>query len=265
MVTGVIGIGRLGSSLVRGFINGGIKPREIYVYDISIDVLKRIESLGIVICRSVDEVVESSNIIIIAVKPQDITSVVKYIGNKSIENKIIVSVAAFVPLGLLEKYINKNVVYRAMPNIAVEINKGFTALAPIDRRNLDVEELFKVVGDVVWVREEILDLLTIISASTPAVIAELIDSFMLAALKAGIPYDIAKNAIASVFHGIGKLFGTKDFSSIRDSVITPRGSTIILIEKLYTYEVKNRLIKALIDSIEEYLEKLNIFRKSLNQ
>uniref|UniRef100_A0A7J3MX55 Pyrroline-5-carboxylate reductase dimerisation domain-containing protein n=1 Tax=Ignisphaera aggregans TaxID=334771 RepID=A0A7J3MX55_9CREN len=86
---------------------------------------------------------------------------------------------------------------------------------------------------------------------------------MLAALKAGVPYGIAKRATLSVFQGVGKLCEYRDLSSVRDSVITPRGTTISLVEKIYMYEVKSRLMKALIDSIEEYLDRLKKYRENI--
>lgn len=265
MSIGIIGIGRLGIALVRGFIGGGIQPKEIHVYDISSEAMKRAEVLGVRLCRSIGDVIDSSDISIIAVKPKDVENVLKEVATHISEEKALVSVAAFVPLKAIERHIDKGEVYRAMPNIAVEVNKGFIALTPVQRKKDNIEKLFSVIGEVVWVDEATLDLLTIISASTPAIVAEFIDSFMLAALKIGVPYDIAKKAIAAVFQGVGKLFEVKDVNLIRDSVITPRGSTIILIEKLYTYEVKSRLVKALIDSAEEYLEILKGFAKGFEQ
>lgn len=264
MTIGIIGVGRLGTALARGFIGGGIDPEDIYVYDISSEALKRVEALGVKLCSSVDELVDSSKIIIVSVKPLDVLGVVKGIAPKLGEDKVLVSVAAFIPLKAIERYVSRRNVYRVMPNIAVEIGKGFTAISPPDRKNDGIENLFRTLGEVVWVKEEILDLLTIVSASTPAVVAEIIDVFILAALKAGVPYDIARKAVASVFQGVGKLVEIKDISNIRDSVITPRGSTIILVEKLYTYEAKNRLLKALVDSVEEYIERLEKFKKELD-
>lgn len=263
MIVGIIGVGRLGLALVKGLINGGIDPNKINVYDVSVEALKRVEPLGVLLCRSISDLVEASEIIVVSVKPGDILDVVKAIAPALTEDKVLVSVAAFVPLQSIESYTKNRRVYRAMPNIAIEVNKGFTALTPPERKCSKVEELFRVLGEVAWVKEDLLDLMTLISASTPAIVAELIDAFILAALKAGVPYDLTKKAVASVFQGVGKLAELKDVSSIRDSVITPRGSTIILIEKLYTYGVKGRLVKALSDAVEEYLEKLEKFRKEL--
>lgn len=264
MAIGVVGVGRLGLALVKGFIGGGIDPKDINVYDISIEALKRVEPLGVSIRRSIKDLVDASDTIIVSVKPRDTLDVVKAVAPTLTEDRILVSVAAFISLQAIESNVEVKRVYRAMPNIAVEVNKGFTALTPPEKKCTEVENLFKVLGEVVWVKENLLDLMTLISASTPAIVAELIDTFILVALKAGVPYDLARRAATSVFQGVGKLAELKDVSTIRDSVITPRGSTIILVEKLYTYEVKGRLIKALSDAVEEYLEKLEKFRKEFS-
>lgn len=256
MNIGVIGFGRMGRAITIGLINRGLNLHDITVYDKDATVLQQAKMLGVRTASSNSEVVMYSRIAILAVKPSDILKVVDEISPVA-ENKIIVSIAALIPYKAIKNRLPKSYVYRAMPNIAVEVNSGFTALTPHGEMDSEVEKLFQYLGDVVWVDEEVLDMLTVISASTPALIAEIADAFILAALKLGVPYAVAKRAVSSLFKGVGELLNSKSICDVRDSVITPRGVTIRLIEKLYTSNAKSKLLEALLNTIEEYLSMLS--------
>ncbi|ADM27424.1 Pyrroline-5-carboxylate reductase [Ignisphaera aggregans DSM 17230] len=259
MDIGVIGIGRMGRAIIKGFISGGIDPKKIYVYDVSPMAIESIRGMGVNICSSNIEVVRSSNLVILAVKPSQVRGVAEDI-SRYVDGKIVISIAAFIQLKMLEKILSGARIYRVMPNIGVEVNTGFIAITPPSAMDSNIDRLFRLLGEVVWVDEDVLDLLTLMSASTPALIAEIADALILASLKAGIPYDIAKKATAHVLQGVGKLLLYRDTSSIRDSVITPRGTTIELIERIYTEEAKSRLLSALIKTIEKYLELLEKYK-----
>lgn len=252
---GIVGFGRMGRAIALGLSRAGVDRNSIAINDKVPQAVEEAKSLGFKVFNNVKDLVLSSDMIIIAVKPKDIEDLAKDVGDAA-KGKIVVSVAALVKLETLEKLFPNTKVYRAMPNIAVEINKGFIALAPSIRAEPVVENLFKLLGDVEWVDEEVLDMLTFYSASTPAIVVELFDAFMLSALKAGLPHNIARKAFSSVFQGVASLVQVKDVSTIRDSVITPKGVTIRAIEKLYTYGVKQLLLKALNDSFNEYQQML---------
>ncbi|MEL9940200.1 MAG: pyrroline-5-carboxylate reductase dimerization domain-containing protein [Ignisphaera sp.] len=248
---GLIGFGRMGKAIAVGFAKAGIEKACLTVYDKAPQARADAESLGFRVVGSAEDVFTVSNIIIVAVKPGDVEEALKNLADFA-SNKIVVSIAAATPLKKLENLLPKSTVYRAMPNVAVEINKGFIALSPPSRKNDYVEKVFSLLGTVEWVDEKILDMLTFYSASTPAMVAELFDTFLLSALRAGVPYNIAKKALSTVFQGVGALLEAKSVSDLRDSVITPRGVTIKAIEKIYVYGAKQTLLKALDDAYDEY-------------
>jgi len=191
-------------------------------------------------------------IIIIALKPLTILENVELLKNIP-RGKVIVSVAAFLPLSFYKKIINNNEVYRAMPNVNVEVNKGFIALHG-EKADL-IEKLFRLLGEVEWVNEEVLDKLTLIAASSPAVITELIDALEIAAMYMGIPQNIARKAILSVFKGTAELAYIKELQSIRNSIITPKGITSRLMREFIKQNIKSSLLDTFIQASEE-LEKM---------
>jgi len=258
---GIIGVGKLGFSLVQGLVKSGYPVSSIHVFDKSKSMLDRAAELGLKICGSLEELVSLSNIIIISVRPNDVEGVARELAKIRVEGKKVVSTAAFVSLRALEELIGTPSVYRAMPNIAAEVNSSFTALSPPNRKNIGIEKIFTYIGVVEWVDEQVLDALTITSSSTPAVVAELMDAFVLASLRAGVPLDVAMRSVAMVFQGIGKLAEQKELWSIRNTVATPGGTTVRLLQKIYEHGVKERLLSALVEAYEEFSKKLSEYRE----
>lgn len=266
MYVGFVGVGKLGSALIKGLVNKGYPSSNIYIYDKSSLGVYKIEKLGVNICKDIKELIDRSDIIIISVRPQDIHSLSNQLRTISIgSEKILISTIALVPLWFLEKVIKGGVIYRAMPNIAAEVNSSFTAVSPQDKRNEKIDELFSYLGVVEWVDEEVLDSLTLMSASIPALVIEIIDTFILASLKAGIPIDIAKKSIITVLRGVTSLYEIKELSTIRNSIITPKGITVNLIENFYSYEVKSRLLTSIVSTYSEFQEKMERFRENLKK
>lgn len=262
---GVIGVGKLGTAILRGLINSGISPIDLFAYDLSPSSIERAEELGVNVCDSYSDVVTEAEVLIISVKPNDMTNVLSVLRELPLDGKFIVSTAAFIPLRYIEKWLDVKNVYRSMPNIAVEANAGFIALSPPSRRSALIEDIFSRLGDIEWVNERVLDLLTILSASTPAVVAELLDAFVLASLRAGVPLDVASRAASKVFIGVGKLAERKNLIDIRNSVITPGGTTIKLLENIHRYGVKNSLLLSITDTVDEFLDVLEEYTKEIEK
>lgn len=258
---GVVGFGRMGRAILVGLAKGGLQRSELAAYDVDPGALEACRAMGFVAYESPLRLAEEVDVYVIAVKPKDVTKVAEAAA-PALRGKAVVSVAAMVSLAELEALFPGAQVFRAMPNVAVEVNSGFIALAPRERRCEGVESLFSTLGTVVWVDEEVLDLLTFFSASTPAAFAELADSLILAALRAGLPHSLAKSAAASVLKGVGRLLEEKGVTEVRDSIITPGGITIRLVEHLYGLEVKSRFLEALVAAFEEYGEMLRQRREA---
>ncbi|MEZ0394735.1 MAG: pyrroline-5-carboxylate reductase dimerization domain-containing protein [Desulfurococcaceae archaeon] len=254
-----MGFGRLGEAIARGLINAGYDGSSILVYDKSNGALERARSLGLRVLGSARDVCSDSTAVFVSVKPGDVEEVLRGLSDVA-SGKVVFSTAALVPLERLSKALGTSGgLYRVMPNIMVKVNKGFIGVAP-PRRERRVEGLLSLLGEVVWVEEEVLDMLTLASASTPAVVAELADAILLSALKLGVPYDVARRATASVLEGVGALLRHENSSSLRDSVITPGGVTIRMIEKLYSSGAKAKLLEALSLAMDEYRAMLTEFR-----
>lgn len=219
--------------------------------------------MGVNVFLSNEPVVKNSDLIIVTLKPYVVINVLNSLSNL-LKDKVVVSAAALIPLSSYTSILKDCEVYRIMPNVNVEVNKGFIALSGERKGNARlVEEVFSMLGDVVWVDEDVLNKLTIISASMPALIVELIDAMELAALYLGIPHNLARRAIVKSLIGTAVLTEVKDLISIRNSIITPRGITIKLLRKYMNLNIKSSIMETLIYASEELDKLLEAFNKNL--
>ena len=128
---GIIGIGKMGDTLLKGALKV-IEKEKIIIYDINNPLLEeRSKNYNIDKAMSNIDLVKKSKIIIIAVLPQVIDGVLKEISNDLDGEQIIISIAAGVSIQHINKYINKNMgIIRVMPNISALIGEGATVLSP---------------------------------------------------------------------------------------------------------------------------------------
>ncbi|MFH0876605.1 MAG: pyrroline-5-carboxylate reductase [Candidatus Omnitrophota bacterium] len=176
---GLIGCGNMGSALAEN-LKKKAQPKEIFVVDKD---KERQESLvrrfGVKSCASVRELVSQSDVLILAVKPQDLQAVATDL--RGISGKLIISIAAGVSLATLEEKISKKTaLVRAMPNLNALIGRSVTALCPnrlADKEDVDVAtEIFMAVGDVVFIQESQMNAFTAVAGSGPAFVAYMKDT-----------------------------------------------------------------------------------------
>jgi len=165
--------------------------------------------------------------VVISVKPWDVESVALEVRGV-VEGKVVVSVAAGVKLAMLSRLLPGAIVYRAMPNLGVEIGLSLTALAEKrgSEHDMMVENLFRCVGEVFWVKEELIPAWTGIAGSGPGLLASIGDAILLAAVAAGIPAEQAERMVAKLLEATGRLVERYGLSGLRNAVATPGGTTI---------------------------------------
>lgn len=174
---GIVGCGNMGAALAT-HIARFLPLWSLVVYDI--DRAKReglARNAGAGSAASLAELVDASGVFLIAVKPQDIDPVLAAVRGRP--DKLIISIAAGIPLAYLEKGVAGGEVVRAMPNLNALIGRSVTALSFGDsvseaHRQL-AKKIFEAVGAVVFVAEGLMDVVTAISGSGPAFVAYMKD------------------------------------------------------------------------------------------
>ncbi|MCL2173069.1 MAG: pyrroline-5-carboxylate reductase, partial [Candidatus Bathyarchaeota archaeon] len=251
----VIGAGMMGSAIIKSLIKGGYNG-QITAVDIQTQKIGELEKLGVKAGLDNCKAAAEADIIFVIVKPGDIEKVLKEI-NKETRDKIVISVAATVPLAFLHKQVPEAKIVRIMPNLGVMVQASYTAYCY--GVNVTVEEkqkvqtLLNMMGLCDEVDEKYMDALTAVSGSGPGYMSIIIEALTYAGLKVGLPRNIAQKSAAQTMIGTAKLVIelNEDPAKIRDMTTTPGGTTI---EAIYQIE-QSQIRPAMIRAIEEATKK----------
>jgi pyrroline-5-carboxylate reductase len=253
---GFIGSGNMGEALINGLIvSGSSKPDHIICSDIREDQLTRMEATyGIQTTTDNTEVVKQADIIIYAIKPQIMAQVLMETADYLDGSKLIISIAAGVPLVAIENCLKKDLrLIRVMPNVAVAVNEGAAAIAAGKHAKAEdiqlAKDIFNSVGKCVFLKEnDLLDAVTGLSGSGPAYIFMIVEALADAGVKVGLSRQDAQFLASQTVLGAAKLLletGTHP-GQLKDSVTSPGGTAIA---GLHTLE-KGGLRTTLIDAVE---------------
>lgn len=223
-----------------------------------IEKIKELENFHITISNNNREAVEGSDIVIFALKPYDLISEMRIL-HDSLEDKIVISMAAAISLSQMREVLKKAYLVRAMTNIAAKVSSGFTPFA-VQQMNEEyikkVEAVLSSFGETQLVEERYMDALTALSGSGPAYILTIIEAMMYGGLKVGLPRDLALKASYQTVLGSAKLLAesTEHPSVIKERVITPGGVTIEGIFELEDLRLRTAIMRAIESSTKKSAE-----------
>jgi len=234
MKIGIIGVGNMGSALIRGVIKAGLYlPLDILGADKDLAKLRTLsQEIGIKPCENNKEVVRGAEVVILAVKPQDIKFVLGQLRDVVRENQVLISIAAGIPLSFIEQTLGRTIpLIRAMPNTPALIGRGVTALAPGQHATDDhvtiAKKIFEAVGSAVVVDEAMMDLVTALSGSGPGFVFRIMEAFVDAGLREGMDQETALHLVVDTFVGAACLVreSREALASLREKVTSPGGTT----------------------------------------
>jgi pyrroline-5-carboxylate reductase len=250
---GLIGVGNMGTALLKGILSSNTLDKErIVIYDANEEIIKnRIEEFHVKSVNSNTELVQQVKFIIIAVKPQNIDSVLEEIGPKLSEDQIVISIAAGVSLDYMKKFIKKNTgLVRVMPNTPALVGEGASAIAhnnDISEKDLNyVKRILKSVGKAVVLEEKLIDAVTGLSGSGPAYVFVFIEALADGGVKMGIPRNIALTLATQTVLGSAKLVieTGKHPGELKDMVASPGGTTISALHEIEKGKLRATIISA---------------------
>lgn len=232
----VIGAGTIGSAIAKSLLCKGFE--NIAATRRQADRLKELTSLGATVTSDNKRAVADADVVILCVKPSDALEVLEEIKEEAAD-KLVISVAAALPLQLLKSKAPRSRFIRAMPNMAVLVQESFTAYCVDGDATIEDRErakgIFEAMGKHREVAETYLDAITGLSGSAPAYLAIVVEALMYAGLKVGLPRDLALASSAQSLVGLGRLIQetAKHPAELKDLVVTPAGVTI---EAIYQVE-----------------------------
>jgi pyrroline-5-carboxylate reductase len=252
---GFIGSGNMGEALISGLVlSKAAKPENIICSDIAEDLLKEVQS-KYKISTTTDniEVAKKSDIVIYATKPQILGSVLKETASALDQSKLIISIAAGVPLAAIAAGLQKELrLIRVMPNICAFVKESATAIAAGEFALKDDVELaraiFDSVGRTVFIQENVLmDAFTGLSGSGPAYIFTIVDAMADGGVKMGLSRKDSLFLSTQTVLGAAKLLleSQEHPGQLKDRVASPGGTAIAGIHTLEQGGLRTTMINAI--------------------
>jgi pyrroline-5-carboxylate reductase len=250
----VLGAGNMGGALIGGIVNRVTPADQVIATTRTPERAAELSAkYGILATAGCNlEAATVADLIVLAVKPGTLPKVVTEIRDALSDQKILLSLAASVPISLIEKLAGKRMpIFRAMPNIPVVVEEGATAVAANsactpEQRKI-IEDIFRSVGVMVFVEEEMMHAVTALSGSGPAYIYMVIEAMIAGGLKMGLSREISTRLAEQTVLGAAKLVRETGLhpAVLRDQVITPGGVTISAIHELERHGLRSMLISAI--------------------
>lgn len=251
----LLGAGNIGAALIGGILKGGVADRKHLLATVRTNdrakELSQKYSIPVTAGKN-REAAQWGDVVILAVKPSTLPRVLEEIRDVLRGDQTLISLAAAVPIVLIEKIVGKRIaIFRAMPNIPVVVEEGATAVAANaagggSHRKL-VEKIFRAVGVVCFVEEELMHAVTALSGSGPAYIYMVIEALIAGGLKMGLSREISTRLSEQTVLGAAKLVRETMLhpAILKDQVITPGGVTISAIHELERHGLRAMLISAI--------------------
>ena len=232
---GFIGAGNMGEALIKGILKAKLlSSQKVYASDIRETRRKQLQkAYGIKTFKDNLKLVSQVNIIILAVKPQNMEDLLGEIAPSIDKKHLVVSIAAGITTSHILKRLNDTIsVIRIMPNTPALIQEGASALSMGKHANKSdlkrVQKLFESVGKTVVVDESLMDAVTGLSGSGPAYVFLFVEALADAGVKMGLSRSVALLLSTQTCLGAAKMVSEtgEHPAKLKDMVTSPGGTTI---------------------------------------
>src|SRR6266702_6971964 len=247
----ILGAGKIGESLLAGLRSSdwadiiASSRREERATELR-------ERHGVETTTSNAEAIKGADVVVLAVKPQDIETLLGEIGHLLQPEQTVLSIAAAIPTVSIERHLGSDVpVVRSMPNAPSIVHEGIAGMCAgrhAGREHLDrAGTVLRAVGDVVEVNEEHMDAITAVSGSGPAYFALLAEAMIEAGILLGLSREITTQLVVQTMLGTAKLLRDEQMHPVelRESVTSPGGTTIAAIRELEQAGVRAAFLNAI--------------------
>jgi pyrroline-5-carboxylate reductase len=255
----VIGCGNIGLSLIQGFLReSSVRAADITATRRNIGELEILNGTGVTVTSDNISAVKRSDIIIIAVKPYNITEVLEEIkASLNPAKHILVSITAGASIDQLRAVIGKEIpVFRAMPNISASVGKSVTCICHTEASAEDIENIktvFAHTGTTMSIDEDLMQSATILGACGIAFVLRFIRAMIQGGIQIGFDAATASEIVNQTVKGAAELLIERhqhpEFEI--DKVTTPKGCTIVGLNEMEHNGFSSSLIKGIVASYDK--------------
>ena len=225
----MVGGGVMGGAIIDGLL--ALEDVEVAIVEADPDRARSWKDRGVGVVE-LREGIAGADVVFLAVKPHQIVDVLTEAADAFEPDTIVVSIAAGVPLEVLERHVPAGVrVIRTMPNMPMRVRRGVVGLSPgsgcDEAQVARVRSLLEPVALVVPIPEELLDSLTAASGSGPAYVFYLAEAMKLGAIDLGLSRELASTLVAEAIMGAALLLIERpdDAIELRASITSKGGTT----------------------------------------
>ncbi|MFC4172267.1 pyrroline-5-carboxylate reductase [Microvirga sp. GCM10011540] len=236
----LVGAGKMGGSMLEGWLSVGMKPAGVTVIDPrpSEEMTRLCADRGLALNPANPP--SAPDVLVLAIKPQMLDEAAPGLNGLVGPHTLIVSILAGKTMGdLRSRMPAARAVVRAMPNLPASIGRGATGAAAssdvTEAQRLMADALLRSNGIVEWLdTEDLIDAVTAVSGSGPAYVFHLVECLAEAGAAAGLPPELAQRLARATVTGAGELLFQSDLppATLRQNVTSPGGTTAAALEVL---------------------------------
>jgi len=249
----IIGAGNIGSAIVEGFLKTGIiKAENIFITDQRPEPLEYFKSQGLQTGNDNFKAVSFADIVIIAVKPYIVKSVLEEIKSKLVgSHHILISIAAGITIKNIEDVTGRMPIFRTIPNTAISVQESMTFITEANstkEQQETVQQIFNQMGSTMFISEDMMNAATAISSCGIAFVMRFIRASVEGGVQIGFKPEVAQEIIAQTAVGAAKLLlenGGHPEHEI-DKVTTPNGMTIMGLNEMEHNGFSSSVIKGVL-------------------
>jgi len=259
---GFVGFGKMGKALLKGIKNTKeLSETPIFFTNKQLNKTKEIEKKYAITYLPLPQLFQECSILVICVKPNQLADIAQVFNAQHLESTFLISVLAGKNIEILEDHLGKtNAIARVMPNTAITIGEGMTAIS--HNKNVTpsqkkwIHQLFSALGEIEELPDKWMDVATAISGSGPAFIYEIAEAVARQGSTKGIPYQKSLQLFAQTLIGAGKMLkkGKKTPRELIQDIKSPNGTTEAGLKQMDVERIPDKMKKVIEKTIQRAKE-----------
>lgn len=253
----IIGAGNIGSAIAKGILDAGLTENGVlYITRRNLEAIEKLKKTGVIVTSNNNEAIKNTEIVIIAVTPQQLNKVLGDIKDL-LANKILISVVSGAFIADLKKFVPESCkIIRAMPNTAIAIKQSMTCLCSEDKNDPALQvaiKIFDCLGKTIVIDESQMNAATALCACGIAFFLRAIRAASQGGIEIGFHSEQALFMAAQTALGAAALLLSSESHPEKevDKVTTPRGCTISGLNQLEHNGFSSALIKGIVTSAQK--------------